>query len=83
VSVREIADTVCRLVRPVPVEHVPARAADYQGIPISGSLAKEVLDWAAVTPFAAGLRRYLDWLEAGQASSSPDSERADARGGRL
>ena len=32
VSVREIADTVCSLVRPVRVEHVPARTADYEGI---------------------------------------------------
>jgi UDP-glucose 4-epimerase len=65
VSVREIADTVCSLVRPVPVEHVPARTADYEGIPVSGRLAKELLDWAPVTPFAEGVRRYLNWLEAG------------------
>jgi UDP-glucose 4-epimerase len=63
VSVREIADTVCELVAPVPVEHVPARAADYQGVAISSRLAKELLDWAPVTPFAAGVRRYLDWLD--------------------
>jgi len=64
VSVREIADTVCSLVRPVPIEHVPARTADYEGIPVSGRLAKELLDWAPVTPFAEGVRRYLDWLAA-------------------
>jgi UDP-glucose 4-epimerase len=62
VSVREIADTVCELVRPVPIQHVPARTADYQGIAVSARLAKELLDWAPVTPFAAGVRRYLDWL---------------------
>jgi len=65
VSVREIADTVCGLVRPVPIKHVPARAADYQGNAISGSLAKELLDWAPMTPFATGVRRYLDWLADG------------------
>jgi UDP-glucose 4-epimerase len=63
VSVREIADTVCRLVADVPVEHVPARTADYQGVEISGRLAKELLDWAPVTPFVTGVRRYLDWLD--------------------
>ncbi len=72
VSVRAIADTVCSLVRPVRVEHVPARTADYEGIPVSGRLAKELLDWAPVTPFAEGVRRYLDWLAAaGQAPESP------------
>jgi UDP-glucose 4-epimerase len=63
VSVREIADTVCGLVRPVPIEHVPARAADYQGVAISGNLAKELLDWAPATPFVTGVRRYLEWLD--------------------
>jgi UDP-glucose 4-epimerase len=65
VSVREIADTVCALVQPVPIEHVPARSADYQGIAVSGNLAKELLDWAPLTAFAAGVRRYLDWLDEG------------------
>jgi UDP-glucose 4-epimerase len=68
VSVREIADTVCDLIQPVPVQHVPARAADYQGAAISGSLAKELLDWAPVTPFGTGVRRYLEWLDDQQAA---------------
>jgi UDP-glucose 4-epimerase len=62
VSVREIADTVRELVRDVPVEYVPARTADYQGMSVSGALAKELLDWVPVTPFAEGVHRYLDWL---------------------
>lgn len=62
VSVREIADTVCSLVRPVPVRHEPARPADYEGVSISTRLAKEVLDWSPVTSFATGVRLYLDWL---------------------
>ena len=62
VSVREIADTVCSLVRPVPVRHEPARPADYEGVSISTRLAKELLDWSPVTSFATGVRLYLDWL---------------------
>jgi len=62
VSVREIADTVCSLVRPVPVRHEPARPADFEGVSISARLAKELLDWAPVTSFASGVRLYLDWL---------------------
>ncbi|HUZ22592.1 MAG TPA: NAD-dependent epimerase/dehydratase family protein [Streptosporangiaceae bacterium] len=65
VSVREIADTVCSLVRPVPIEHVPARAGDYPGLAVSARRAKELLDWAPVTPFATGVRRYLAWLADG------------------
>jgi UDP-glucose 4-epimerase len=62
VSVREIADTVRDLIRPVPVEHMTARTADYHGVSVSNKAAKELLDWSPETPFAGGVRRYLDWL---------------------
>jgi UDP-glucose 4-epimerase len=65
VSVREIADTVRELIGPVPVQHVPARTADYQGVTISNRRAKELLDWSPQTSFSVGVRRYLDWLRAG------------------
>jgi UDP-glucose 4-epimerase len=74
VSVREIADTVTELIRPVPIEHMPARTADYQGVGVSNRRAKEVLDWSPQTSFAVGVRRYLDWL-------TTDSEGAPGRGG--
>jgi UDP-glucose 4-epimerase len=76
VSVREIADTVCSLVRPVPVRHEPARPADYEGATISTRLAKELLDWSPVTSFAAGVQLYVDWLNQ-QSADSPPAE-ADA-----
>ena len=62
VSVREIAETVQELIRPVPVHYAPAREADYQGVSVSNRAAKELLDWSPQTPFVAGVRRYLDWL---------------------
>jgi UDP-glucose 4-epimerase len=76
VSVREIADTVCSLVRPVPVRHEPARPSDYEGATISARLAKELLDWSPVTSFPAGVQLYVDWLSQ-QSATSPPAE-ADA-----
>jgi UDP-glucose 4-epimerase len=71
VSVREIADTVCSLVRPVQVRHESARPSDYEGVSISAALAKELLDWAPVTSFSAGVRLYLDWLTESAAGDRP------------
>jgi UDP-glucose 4-epimerase len=62
VSVNEIAETVQHLVSPVPIEHVPGRPADYDGMNISNRLAKELLNWSPTTPLAEGIRRYLAWL---------------------
>lgn len=71
VSVREIADTVCSLVGDTAIEHVPARNADYSGVSVSNTLAKELLDWSPVTSFADGVRRYLDWLGDGPHEAPP------------
>jgi UDP-glucose 4-epimerase len=73
VSVREIADTVRELIAPVPVEHVPARTADYQGVSVSNRRAKEMLDWSPQTSFAVGVRRYLDWLGTGGSAGNTGS----------
>src|SRR5215471_1841141 len=73
VSVREIADTVTELIRPVPIEHVPARTADYLGVGVSNRRAKEVLDWSPQTSFAVGVRHYLDWLTAVGPGSAGDA----------
>ncbi len=71
VSVNEIAETVQHLVSPVPIEHVPGRPADYDGVNISNRLAKELLNWSPTTPLAEGIRRYLVWLaQSPQAESS-------------
>jgi UDP-glucose 4-epimerase len=79
VSVREIADTVQGLVAPVPVLYTPARDADYQGVSISNRAAKELLDWSPETPFAAGVRRYLDWLsQSGDLTAGPDPGATEA-----
>jgi UDP-glucose 4-epimerase len=82
VSVREIADTVCSLVRPVPVRHEPARPADYQGVSISTRLAKELLDWSPVTSFATGVRLYLDWLAQQPPAASPAASPEASTGDR-
>jgi UDP-glucose 4-epimerase len=69
VSVREIAETVRALVRPVPIEHVPGRAADFAGARVCGERARRELGWTAVTPFVEGVRRYVDWQQAHEAAA--------------
>jgi nucleoside-diphosphate-sugar epimerase len=74
VTITEIAETVQHLVGPVPIEHVPGRAADYDGVSISNRLAKELLNWSPTTPLAEGIRRYLAWLDASAAGTASGSE---------
>ncbi|MFJ8045692.1 NAD-dependent epimerase/dehydratase family protein [Kitasatospora sp. NPDC096147] len=78
VSIRQIADTVDELLGPVTVEQVPARAADYASRRISNAKAARLLDWSPVTPFAEGVRRYVDWYRErdGDGSGAWDGGRA-------
>jgi len=69
-TVREIAETVVRVVRPVPIVHVEGRPGDIQGAEVSGERAKHELGWEATTSFEEGVRRYLEWLTGGHGSAS-------------
>ena len=64
-TVREIAETVARVVRAVPIVHVEARRGDIQGAEVSGERARRELGWKATTPYDEGVRRYLAWLTNG------------------
>jgi UDP-glucose 4-epimerase len=60
-SVREIALAVREAVGAAEIVHGPGRAGDFAGAPVSGARAQEELGWTATTPFAEGVRRYVEW----------------------
>jgi len=61
-SVREIADTVRKLVAEVPLVHGPERPVDVHIARISGERAATELGWRPTTAFTDGVSRYLGWL---------------------
>jgi UDP-glucose 4-epimerase len=79
VSVREIADTVRRVVAAVPVEYGPDRPADLTFGEASAARAADELGWRARTSFDEGVRRYVDWLTA--TSGSPVASAASSTAG--
>jgi UDP-glucose 4-epimerase len=75
VSVREIADAVRAVVGDVEVRHVPGRTGDFAGAPVSGERAAAELGWRPRTPFADGVRRYVDWHRSAAAAPPPVAAR--------
>ncbi|HEY6963363.1 MAG TPA: NAD-dependent epimerase/dehydratase family protein [Gaiellaceae bacterium] len=61
-SVRAIARTIRDIVGSVEIVHVEGRAGDLHGGSISGDRAAAELGWEPTTPFADGVRRYVDWV---------------------
>jgi UDP-glucose 4-epimerase len=60
-TVREIALAIRDVVGDVEIVHGPGRTGDFAGAPVSGRRAAEELGWSATTPFAEGVRRYVEW----------------------
>jgi UDP-glucose 4-epimerase len=77
VTVLEIAEAVRDRVAPVPIERIGERAGDFRGAAISSDRAERELGWTASTPFAEGLRRYVDWRVA-ETAPAPTRRRLPA-----
>ena len=60
-TVKEVAETVRKLVREVPIEFKEARPGDYKGKIVSGDKAKRELGWEPKVDFEEGVRRYIEW----------------------
>lgn len=78
VTIRGVAETVREAVGRAELVDVPGRNADFAGVTVSGERAARELSWRASTPFAAGVRRYVDWYreQAVEAAPPPSSSAA-------
>jgi len=72
VSIKQIAETVQKIVGDVSIEFGPARPGDFAGKDASSEKAFRELEWRASTPFEAGVRRYVEWFKT-QAKERADS----------
>src|SRR4051812_41913496 len=57
VTIRELAETVRRVVGDVEIQFTPGRTGDFAGAPVSGARAASELGWRAPPPFADGVGR--------------------------
>ena len=75
VTIRQIAELVQEIVGNTEIVYTPARPGDLGTKIVSGERARVELDWTASTPFAEGVRKYVEWrLE--QAKNKKDEDDA-------
>lgn len=77
VTIRQIAETVQKIVGDVRIETVPARAGDFSGKEVSSELARRELGWAPKVDFAEGVRRYVEWYRERLAEEARDAANLD------
>jgi UDP-glucose 4-epimerase len=63
ISIKDIAETVKKILGDVKIEYIEGRPGDYSGKIISNKKAKEELGWAPKTIFEEGVRKYIDWYQ--------------------
>ena len=63
VSIKEIAETIRKLVGDVKIEYKEARPGDYEGKIVSSDKAKRELGWQPRVDIEEGIKRYIDWYK--------------------
>jgi UDP-glucose 4-epimerase len=77
VTIRQIAETIQKILGDVKIEYVPARPGDFSGKEVSSQSAKVELGWEAQTPFEEGIRKYIAWFQERERRRKADWERVD------
>ena len=63
VTIRQIAETIQRILGKVEIKFVEGRPGDFSGKEISNRRALEDLGWEPKVSFEEGVRRYIDWYQ--------------------
>lgn len=63
VTIKQMAETIKKIVGNVQIEYTPARPGDFVGKEVSSERAKEDLGWEANTSFEEGMRSYIKWYK--------------------
>ncbi|TBR23625.1 NAD-dependent epimerase/dehydratase family protein [bacterium] len=69
VTIKQIAETVGKIVGNVKIESVPGRPGDFGGKEVSSARAKAELGWEPRISFEEGVRRYVAWYKERRATS--------------
>ena len=77
VTIKQIAETIQRVVGNVRIEYIPARPGDFSGKEVSSERAKSELGWEPRVDFEEGVRRYVDWYKKEEAKRQEDWRNLD------
>lgn len=77
VTIKQIAETIKKILGDVKIEYAPARPGDFPGKEVSSELAKKELGWEAKTSFEDGLRKYIKWYRENEEKRKSNWEKMD------
>lgn len=66
ISIKQIAETIQKILGKVEIQYVEGRPGDFPGKEISAKRAREELGWEPRVPFEEGVRKYIEWFKENQ-----------------
>lgn len=78
VTIKQIAETIKKVIGDVKIEFTPARPGDFSGKEVSSELAKKELSWEPKVNFEEGVRRYVKWFKERENNRKISLEKLDA-----
>ena len=63
VTIRELAETIQRIVGEVAIDYTPTRPGDFSGKDVSSEKARKELGWEPNTTLDEGVDRYIEWVK--------------------
>jgi UDP-glucose 4-epimerase len=77
ITIKEIAETIQKIVGDVKIEYIQGRPGDFSGKEVSSELAKRELEWSPKVDFEEGIRRYIVWYKEREERHRNDWEKLD------
>jgi UDP-glucose 4-epimerase len=77
ISIKQIAETIQKIIGDVKIEYIPARPGDFSGKEVSSELARRELGWEPKVSFEEGIRRYIEWYREREKKRVSDWDKLD------
>ncbi len=77
ITIKQIAESIQKILGNVRIEHIPGRPGDFSGKEVSCELARKELGWRPKVSFENGLSRYIEWYKERESSKNSDREKID------
>ncbi len=77
ITIKEIAETIQKIIGNVEIEYIQGRPGDFSGKEISSELAERELGWNPKVNFEEGIRRYIVWYKEREERRRNDWEKLD------
>lgn len=77
ISIKQIAETIQKILGKVEIKYVEGRPGDFSGMEILNNRAKEELGWEPKIPFEEGVRKYIEWFKKEEGEQQSKSEHLD------